>query len=465
MHHTTHRILAYFRPAVFVLAVQILCVTAAPAESPEKRDARMAWWREARFGMFVHWGLYSGLAGTWNNKPVTGGGMEWIQQRVNADTHEYARVAIPKFTPKPGFAKEWASLAKEAGCRYVVFTTKHHDGFALHDSAVTTYDAGDVLNRDLVREITDALRAEGLKVGFYHSVIDWHHPQYGYAAAAGLPFPSRSTQLNPKTRNHDRYIDFLHAQSRELFTNYGDVDIVWWDYSSTQFQGDKAWRAGELLAMSRKLQPSIISNNRLYRTPEAGWKGMGIGNIATQLDNRFGDFITPEQHVPATGMPGVDFEVCMTMNGTWGFSEHDKGWKSTEMLTRNLIDIASKGGNYLLNIGPTGDGTVPEASVTRMREMGAWLKTNGEAIYGTTASPFEKTPFDGRVTKKGKTLYLHVFKAPSSGTIELPATSASKVEWLVNGTKIRTETRDGKLVIHTGSDLPDPLASVIRVTP
>jgi alpha-L-fucosidase len=141
---------------------------------------------------------------------------------------------------------------------------------------------------------------------------------------------------------------------------------------------------------ARELQPAIISNNRLYRTPEAGWKGMGAGGFAMQLDTRFGDFITPEQHVPATGVPGLDFEVCMTMNGTWGFSEHDKKWKSTQTLLRNLIDIASKGGNYLLNVGPTGDGSVPEASVTRMREIGAWLEKNGEAIYGTTASPLAK---------------------------------------------------------------------------
>ena len=166
-------------------------LAAAPEHSPETaatRDARMAWWREARLGMFVHWGLYSGLAGDWNGKMVGNtGGLEWIQQRVGADTHAYAAQAFPKFVPKPGFATAWAKLAKQAGCQYVVFTTKHHEGFALHDSKLTDYDAGDLLDRDLVREITDALRAEGLRVGFYHSLIDWHHPQYDFRKAKGLP--------------------------------------------------------------------------------------------------------------------------------------------------------------------------------------------------------------------------------------------------------------------------------------
>ncbi len=434
------------------------------AAPPEDHDARMAWWREARFGMFVHWGLYSGLAGTWDDEPVAGAA-EWLQNTVGADAHEYARAAIPKFVPKEGFARDWARLAKEAGCKYVVFTTKHHDGFALHDSGVTTYDAGDLLNRDLVREITDALRAEGLRIGFYHSVIDWQHPQYDFEAALELPYPRRGRLLNPGVRNHSRYIDFLHTQARELLGNYGQVDIVWWDYSSTKFQGAEAWRAEDLLAMARGLQPAIISNNRLYRTPEAGWKGMGTDGFTMQLDTRFGDFITPEQHIPATGMPGVDFEVCMTMNRTWGFSEHDKDWKSTEILIRNLIDIASKGGNYLLNIGPLGDGSVPEASITRMREMGAWLEKYGEAIYGTTASPFEEVPYDGRVTRKGGDLFLHLFAAPESGVIDLPDTAASRARWLCSGKEIQLDSRGGSLVIHAGGALPDAIASVVHLEP
>ena len=210
-------------------------------ETQAQHDARLKWWREARYGMFVHWGLYSGLAGTWNGKAVASkGGMEWIQQRVGADTETYAQRAIPLFKPKAGFAREWARLAKEAGCRYVVFTTKHHDGFALHDSQVSDYDAGSVLNRDLVKEIVEALRAEGLRVGFYHSVIDWHHDQYVYNKSKQLPHPHRGQPYPNGERDHSRYVDYLHAQVGELLSNYA-CDIIWWDYFALDFQGDEAW--------------------------------------------------------------------------------------------------------------------------------------------------------------------------------------------------------------------------------
>ena len=196
--HRAHAVSIIFDPpmnpiATFAAVVLALSTFASSAaESDAARDARMAWWREARFGMFVVWGLYSGLAGDWNGKMVADkGGLEWIQKTVKADTYTYAAQAVPKFQPKPGFATAWARLAKQAGCQYVVFTTKHHDGFALHDSKLTQYDAGDILNRDLVREITDALHAEGLKVGFYHSVIDWHHPQYDFTQIQATPLPGR----------------------------------------------------------------------------------------------------------------------------------------------------------------------------------------------------------------------------------------------------------------------------------
>ena len=338
-----------------ILLLAFAGTAAQSAETAAQRDDRLRWWREARFGMFVHWGLYSGLAGTWNGQPVgTEGGMEWIQQRVKADTDTYARAAIPRFKPKPGFAQEWAALAKAAGCRYVVFTTKHHDGFALHDSKVSDYDAGSVLGRDLVREIVDALRAEGLRVGFYHSVIDWHHDQYAYALSAQLPHPLHGQPYPNGQRDHARYLDYLHAQVNELASNYGPVDILWWDYSAQDFQGEEAWRAFGLMDRVRQLQPAVIMNNRLFRIPEAGWTGMAMEATIPRIEPKYGDFLTPEQHIPPTGMPGVDWETCMTLNTTWGFSEHDHAWKSNETLIRNLIDIASKGGNYLLNIGPEG---------------------------------------------------------------------------------------------------------------
>jgi len=447
--------------------------TPAPAtrdETPAQRDARMRWWREARFGMFVHWGLYSGLAGTWDGKPVaTSGGMEWIQQRVKADTGTYAERAIPLFKPKPGFAREWARLAKEAGCRYVVFTTKHHDGFALHDSKVSEYDAGSVLQRDLVREIVDALHAEGLRVGFYHSVIDWHHDQYEYAHSKQLPHPLLGKPYPNGQRDHARYLAYLHGEVNELMSNYGPVDILWWDYSAVDFQGQEAWRAFDLLNAVRSKQPAIVMNNRLFRIPEAGFSGMGTSAISAQLDPKHGDFITPEQHIPATGMPGVDWETCMTMNTTWGYSEHDKKWKSPETLIRNLIDIASKGGNYLLNIGPTGDGSVPQESVQAMKAFGAWMKVNGGAIYATTASPFENLAW-GRCTRQrlagGRTrLYLHVFDWPKDGKLTLPLLAGGHARARLMATAQSIPVTTGKLEtsIALPKEAPDRIATVIEL--
>lgn len=447
-----------------------LAVGQSAGETQAQRDARMKWWREARFGMFVHWGLYSGLAGTWEGKPVaTSGGMEWIQNRVNADTATYASRAIPLFKPKSGFAREWARLAKQAGCRYLVFTTKHHDGFALHDSKVSDFDAGSVLRRDLTREIVEAARNEGLRVGFYHSVIDWHHDQYEYARSKQLPHPLRGKEYPHGSRDHKKYLAYLHAEVNELVSNYGPVDILWWDYSAVDFQGDDAWRAFDLLAAVRAKQPKAIMNNRLFRIPEAGFTGMGTSAISAQLNPKYGDFITPEQHIPATGMPGVDWETCMTMNTTWGYSEHDHKWKSNETLIRNLIDIASKGGNYLLNIGPLGDGSVPRESVGAMEAIGAWMKTNGESIYATAASPFAKLEW-GRCTQKplsgGRTrLYLHVFDWPKDGNLAIPFAAGSRAQARLKATgKTLTVAAAGQQTsIAVGAQAPDAIASVIEL--
>jgi len=450
---------------VMVLAACGVIVGAVAGETPAGRDARMAWWRDARFGMFVHWGLYSGLAGTWDGKPVaTSGGMEWIQERVKADTDTYAKRAIPLFTPRPGFAREWARIAKDAGARYVVFTTKHHDGFALHDSAVSEYDAGSVLHRDLVKEIVEALRAEGLRVGFYHSVIDWHHDQYEYGRSRQLPHPLKGRPYKNGTRDHQQYLAYLHQEVNELLSKYGPVDIMWWDYSAQDFQGQEAWRAFDLMQLTRSKQPGIIMNNRLFRTPEAGWKSMGTEGYAASLDPKYGDFITPEQHIPDTGMPGVDWETCMTLNTTWGYSEHDHAWKSDETLIRNLVDIASKGGNYLLNIGPKGDGSVPDESVRSMRAIGAWMTVNGEAIYGTRASLFSRLTW-GRSTTKGRTVYLHVFDWPADGTLTVPGlmTRAKAARLLAGGVPLTATTTAAGLVLKLPARAPDPIASVITV--
>ena len=439
-----------------------------PPETPAQRNERLAWWREARFGMFVHWGLYSGLAGTWDGKPVgKKGGMEWIQKLVKADTDTYAKAAIPLFKPRSGFAVEWARLAKEAGCRYLVFTTKHHEGFALHDSKVSEFDAGSVLHRDLVKEIVEACRAEGLKVGFYHSVIDWHHDQYEYARSKQLPHPLRGTPYPNGSRDHSKYVDYLFGEVNELVSNYGPVDVLWWDYSALDFQGQEAWRAFDLMKLVRSKQPNIIMNNRLFRSVDAGWTGMGTEGYARHINPIYGDFITPEQHIPDTGMPGMDWETCMTLNTTWGYSDHDHAWKTDETLIRNLIDIASKGGNYLLNIGPKGDGTVPNESVNSLKAIGAWMKGNGEAIYGTTASPFEKLAW-GRCTQKalpgGNTrLYLHVFDWPGDGKLVLPSLAIKplKASLLGSGENLAVAEANKSITVSVPTSAPNKIATVI----
>ncbi len=455
-------------------------------EAKDQHDARMQWWREARFGMFVHWGLYSGLAGTWNGKPVgKSGGMEWIQQRVGADTETYAKAAIPLFKPTPDFAKGWARMAKDAGCRYLVFTTKHHDGFCLADTKVSDYDAGSVLHRDLVKEIVEACHAEGLRVGFYHSVIDWHHDQYEYAKSKQLPHPLKGKPYPKGMRDHAKYLEYLFGEVGELMSNYGAVDVLWWDYSAQDFQGDEAWHATELMKLVREKQPNIIMNNRLFRSAEAGWKSMGTDGFAASLDTKYGDFITPEQHIPANGMPGVDWETCMTMNTTWGYSEHDHAWKSDETLIKNLVDIASKGGNYLLNIGPKGDGSVPEESVKSLAAIGAWMKINSEAIYGTTANPLpadlaapkdakgNAIPPTWRCTAKAAAagapakLYVHLLEWPkaTSWTLNGVAGKVAKATLLADPDKkpLAIKQDGSSLTIELPANAPGQIVNVIRL--
>jgi len=433
-------------------------------ETKTQRDLRMKWWRDARFGMFVHWGLYSGLAGTWKGKCVgKRGGMEWIQQRVKADTDEYAKEATPKFKPKKGFADEWAALAEKAGCGYVVFTTKHHDGFALFDSKQTTYDAKDLTGRDLCKEIVDALRAKKLRVGFYHSLIDWHHPQYDYKAAGRLPHPLKGRPFPNGSRNHAIYLDYLHKEVEEIMTNYGKVDVIWWDYSLKKAQGE-FWKADSLLAMTRKLQPEIITNNRLYSMPPIH-KTDAVDRLKLWKPEQ-GDFTTPEQRIPSTGLPGVDWEVCMTMNTTWGYSEHDHKWKSPKTLITNLVGIVSKGGNFLLNIGPKGDGSIPEESVKIMRAIGEWMKVNGEAIRGTQASPFP-APKWGVYTKKRATIYAHIIKWPESGKIKVPIkiSEITKLRFLADPNAHATMEADGDSTIVSLPETPtDSPVSVLAIT-
>lgn len=372
-------------------------------ESPEQHGARMGWWREARFGMFIHWGLYSVASGEWDGKSTQGAG-EWIMNDMKIPVSQYAKL-VPQFNPVKFNAHQWVKLAKDAGMKYIVITTKHHDGFALYPSGLTDWCIKSTpFSRDPLKELAQACREQGVKLGFYHSIMDWHHPNYD---------PRKPwNDLPDCSPDFDRYVPFLKGELKELLTNYRDVAVLWFDG-----QWENTWtygRGADLYSYVRGLQPQIIINNRVG------------SELPLQPGQRaLGDYKTPEQSIPPNGLgSGVDWETCMTMNDTWGYKKTDNDWKSTQTLVRNLIDCASKGGNYLLNIGPTGEGLIPEASAQRLEEIGRWMKVNGEAIYGTTASPFKRAlPWGRCTTKTGPgttTLYLHVFDSPSDGELPLP---------------------------------------------
>lgn len=421
-------------------------------EPTAKKQARMAWWKDARFGMFVHWGLYSSAEGEWDGK-VYGGGVEWIQKKANVPADVYEKTMLPKFKPAPDFAQQWAELARGAGAKYVVFTTKHHEGFALHDSAQTEFDAKDVTGRDLVHEIVDALRAEDLAVGFYHSLWDWHHPD----APAG-PGSVNVNGLSMDGRDLSRYVEYLHAQVNELTDGrYGKVDILWLDYSKNQFQGE-AWGAKALVEMVRGNQPDILINNRLWNNQ--------VKEAEDYQKYWFGDFTTPEQHIPATGIEGIDWETCDTLNGTWGWSKHATSFKTTEELIHRLVDAVSKGGNYLLNIGPMPDGTIDPTTVERFKGIGEWMRINGEAIYGTQAGPFTRLPW-GRATSKtladgSYRLYLHVFNWPENGRLFVPGLKTQpRSARVIGGGDVLAASRDGKVVV--GKLLKEPVHSAATV--
>jgi alpha-L-fucosidase len=444
-----------------VAAAALLLAAAGPAGEPPAvppKDERLAWWRDARFGMFIHFGLYSTPAGTWDGKPVGGVG-EWLLQNGRIDPIAYERELVPKFNPVKFDAREWARIAKDAGMGYVVITTKHHDGFALWDSAASDYDVmATPFRRDIMKELADAVRAEGLRICWYHSIMDWHHPDYQ---------PRREWDARPvDPKSYPRYVDFMFAQLRELLTNYGDIGILWFDgeWEGT-WNHDWGKKTDDFV---RSLQPRIIVNNRVD-SGRAGMEGFSADEHAR------GDYGTPEQTIPPNGMPGKDWETCMTMNDTWGYKASDGNWKSARTMIRMLCDIASKGGNFLLNVGPKGDGTIPAESVERLKRMGEWMRVNGEAIRGTQASPFTRKLPWGRVTMKhpfrsgaqATTLYLHVFDWPADGTLRLDGIENAASGARVLGATDRTPvaSRDGGAIVVSGlgSTPVDPDCTVVRV--
>jgi alpha-L-fucosidase len=443
------------KPILTLLTAMFLAPLAAlhAAETPSERDARMAWWREARFGMFIHWGPSATLGGVWNGARIdtgVGNGLsEWIQYNARISVADYA-LAAAQFNPVEFDADAWVRLAKEAGQRYIVVTTKHCDGFALFQSKASPFNIVDhtPFKRDAIQELAAACRRHGVRLGFYYSqAMDWHHPggaAYKNTFIGGDPAAGRWDRA--QDGSFDDYLNRIAVpQVRELLSHYGQVSVLWWD-APVGMTPDRARRFAPLLA----LQPGIVTNNRLldFNNP-----------------NEFsGDTETPEQTIPPTGFKDRDFEVCMTMNDTWGFKQHDQNWKPASDLIRKLVDVASKGGNFLLNVGPDALGRIPQPSVERLQAMGRWTRANAEAIYGTAASPFAKLPW-GRCTRKGGVLYLHVFNWPQDGRLVVPGLKSSvrSASLLAGGEPLRVESKGNDKLLHLPASAPDPVASVIRV--
>jgi alpha-L-fucosidase len=430
-------------------------VTAQVARQPDPdHERRMQWWRDARFGMFIHWGIYAVPAGEYKGARSKEIG-EWIMSWANIPRSEYEQFAS-RFDPVKFNAAGWVRTAKDAGMKYIVITSKHHDGFAMFDSDVSNYDIVDATpyRKDPLRALSDEAKTQGLKFGVYYSIMDWHHPsQYVKAEGKNETAGHRETQMREGQK--PVYVAYMKAQLKEIVTKY-DPAILWFDGEWVNWWTEEDGK--DLYQYVRGLKPTILINNRVGK----GRQGMQGMNKDDQV--YAGDFGTPEQQIPASGIVGVDWESCMTMNNTWGYKSYDNDWKSTETLIRNVIDTASKGGNYLLNVGPTAEGLIPAPSVERLAGIGKWMKVNGESIYGTTASPFQtQLPWGRATSKKGK-LYLHVFNWPADGVVDVPGFSAkaAKVYLLADPRQslAAEKTADG-LRIRVPASAPDPAATVI----
>lgn len=398
------------------------------------RDERSAWWTQDRFGMFIHWGIYSVPAGIYKDKVIPGTG-EWIMSHGKIPVKEYKEFA-KRFNPEKYNPDAWVRLAKDAGMGYIVITAKHHDGFALFDSSVTDWDVVDATpyGRDLLQPLAEACRRHDMKLGFYYSQAqDWCHP----GGAGGGWDPAQKGDM-------DTYLkEIAVPQLHEILTNYGQLGILWWDtpYNMNNDRANKVWPV-------LRYQPHLITNDRLGQWCE-------------------GDFETPEQGIPG-GEKKSKWETCMTINSTWGYQSHDQDWKSSDELIRNLVNIASKGGNYLLNVGPDSDGVIPEACEERLHEIGKWMQVNAEAIYGTEAGPFGDLPF-GRSTLKTAehALYLHVFDWPEDGWINLPGLHTPVLSAVcLSAPDVPLDvrvTQPGTVRIKVPGNAPTPPASVVKL--
>ncbi len=426
---------------LFVLLAPV--VTLAQGETPEQFARRTQWWREAKFGMFIHWGIYAVPADA-TDLQGRHAIAEWYLSNKQMQVRDYEKFAA-QFNPVQFNAREWVRMAKEAGMKYIVITSKHHDGFCMFDTQLTDYNIvkATPFKRDPMKELAEECRKQGIRLCFYYSIMDWHHPDY-------LPRRPWERDVRPaQGADLNRYIDFMKGQLRELLTNYGPIGVLWfdggWEHNAQEL------RSAEVNAFIRSLQPQILINDRNH-LPE--------------------DFSTPEQTIPADALPGGRlWETCMTINDTWGYAKNDTNWKSAEDLIRKLCDIAHKGGNFLLNVGPTAEGTFPEPIVERLQRIGQWMKVNGKSIYGTTKSPFRRLSFNGRCTQKGNTLYLHVFEW-GGGDLRLEGleTKVLSARALLGNEplKVRTERVAGEEGEHTVVMISrpkrlDPAATVVEL--
>jgi alpha-L-fucosidase len=394
-------------------------------------DPRLDWWRAAKFGLFIHWGLYAIPAGVWRGEQIPGIG-EWIMLRARIPVREYEQLAA-RFNPVQFDAAAWVSLAKQTGQQYLIITSKHHDGFCLYDSAVTDYDIVNAtpFARDPIKELAAECAKQGLKFGFYYSQTqDWHHPDGD----------GNDWDFDEANKDFQGYIDhYVKPQVTELLTNYGPIAVMWFDTP----KGITVEQSQSLLDLCRALQPDCLVCGRLGNT---------LGDYASARDNQ----------IPASLRADLDWETPATINDTWGYKSNDHNWKSPTDLIRKLVDIVSKGGNYLLNVGPTAEGVIPQPSVERLLAMGEWLRVNGESIYGTKPGPIQGAGWYRTTVKPGR-LYLHVFDWPADGRLQIPAVAASNAYLLSDPERTPLPVRQigDQLTIQGPTQAPDAVDTVV----